>query len=189
MAEEHEPTSAAPAGLNQPESDNAANTGTPHAVESITSLEAMLKSAELKAEEHHDAWLRAKAESDNVRKRAALDVTQARKYAIESFAAELLPVADSLEAALAIENATLESYRAGMEITLKQLKSAFEKFNVVEINPLDARYDPHQHQAISVLESDAAPNSVLSVLQKGYLLNERVLRAALVTVAKPAGAH
>ena len=187
MAEEHERTSALPAGLPQPESGSAAPTGAaPATAEIIPSLEAMLRVAELKAEEHHDAWLRAKAESDNVRKRAALDITQARKYAVESFAAELLAVADSLEAALAIENATLESYRDGMVITLKQLNSAFEKFNIVEINPLAAKFDPHRHQAISMLESDAAPNTVLSVLQKGYLLNERVLRPALVTVAKPA---
>lgn len=149
------------------------------------SLERLLRDAEQKAQEHHDAWLRAKAEADNVRKRAQIDVGNAHKYAVESLAAELLPVKDALEAALAAENATLEAVRSGVELTLKQLAAVFEKTNLKEINPVGEKFDPHRHQAISMLPSDKEPNSVINVLQKGYLLHDRVIRPALVTVAKP----
>ena len=112
------------------------------------------------------------------------DVDKARKYALEKFSSELLAVKDSLEAATNVENATLESYRDGVELTLKQLNSVFEKFNLLEVNPVGERFDPNKHQAIGAVESDAEPNTVISVLQKGYMLNERVLRPALVMVAK-----
>jgi molecular chaperone GrpE len=147
-------------------------------------MEELLKKAELAAQEHHDAWLRAKAETDNVRKRAQADVANARKFATEDFAAELLAVKDSLEAAMAIDKASAESMRSGVELTLKQLQAAFEKSNLAEINPAGEKFDPHRHQAISMVESDAEPNTVVQVLQKGYLLHERVIRPALVTVAK-----
>ena len=147
-------------------------------------LEDLLKKAELAAQEHHDAWLRAKAEADNVRKRAQIEVANAHKYALENFAGELLAVKDSLEAALAAETPAVEGLKSGVELTLKQLQSAFDKFNLVEINPVRQKFDPHRHQAISAIESDAEPNTVLQVLQKGYLLNDRVLRPALVTVSK-----
>ena len=152
--------------------------------ESIPSLEELLRQAELKAEEHHDAWLRAKAEADNVRKRAQLDIASAHKYATENFAADLLPVKDSLEATLAAENATLEALKSGVELTLKQLSTVFEKANLKEVNPAGEKFDPHRHQAISMLPSDKEPNTVINVLQKGYLLHDRVIRPALVTVAK-----
>ncbi len=150
--------------------------------------EERLKKAELAAAEHHDAWLRAKAEADNVRKRAQADVASAHKFAVENFTAELLAVKDSLEAALAAENATVDSMKSGVELTLRQLKNVFDKFNVAEINPAGQKFDPHRHQAISTMESDAEPNTVIQVLQKGYLLHDRVVRPALVIVAKMRGA-
>jgi len=156
-------------------------------VDATPSLEEMLQLAERKAQEHYDAWMYAKAEGENIRRRAMDDVDKARKYALEKFSGELLAVKDSLEAALSVENATLESYRNGVELTLKQLASVFEKFNLAEINPVGEKFDPNRHQAISAIESDAEPNTVVNVLQKGYLLNERVLRPALVMVAKAKG--
>jgi molecular chaperone GrpE len=148
------------------------------------SLEERLKQAELAAAEHHDAWLRAKAEADNIRKRARGEVASAHKFAVEGFASELLAVKDSLEAALAAENASVESMRSGVELTLKQLAGVFERFNLAEINPVGQKFDPHRHQAISAVESEAEPNTVVQVLQKGYLLHDRVIRPALVLVAK-----
>ena len=152
--------------------------------EVMPSTEELLKQAELAAQEHHDAWLRAKAEAENIRKRAQIDVANAHKYALESFTQELLPVRDSLEAALASPNLTLESLKSGVELTLKQLRSAFEKANIKEINPVGEMLDPHKHQAMNTVESDAAPNSIVSVFQKGYELNDRLVRPALVSVAK-----
>jgi molecular chaperone GrpE len=155
--------------------------------EASADLEQRLRQAELTAAEHHDAWLRAKAEGDNIRKRSQTEIANAHKFAIENFASELLAVKDSLEAALASENATVESMRSGDELTLRQLKSAFEKFNLKEIDPAGEKFDPHRHQAIGTVESDAEPNTVLQVLQKGYLLHDRVVRPALVMVAKAKG--
>lgn len=152
--------------------------------DSMPSLEEQLKKAELIAEEHHDAWLRARAEADNIRKRAQVDIANAHKYAIENFSSEILAVKDSLEAALAAENATTESLKSGVELTLKLLSSVFEKFNLREITALGEKFDPHRHQAITVVESDGEPNTVISVMQKGYTLNERVIRPALVVVGK-----
>jgi len=152
--------------------------------ETMPSLEELLREAELKAAEHHDAWLRAKAEAENVRKRASDDVARAHKYGVEKFAADLLAVKDSLEAALAAENATPESLRGGVELTLRQLESVLERQSIRAIDPAGEKFDPHQHQAISMLPSDKEPNTVINVLQKGYLLHDRVLRPALVTVAR-----
>ncbi len=152
--------------------------------EIMPSLEEMLQVAELKAAEHHDAWLRAKAETENMRRRAQEDVIKAGKFAIERFAGELVAVKDSLEAALANDNQSAEAMKAGVELTLKQLVAAFEKSNVVEISPLEEKFDPHRHQAISALEAEGEPNRVINVLQKGYALNERVIRPALVVVSK-----
>jgi molecular chaperone GrpE len=161
-----------------------ATAGQPSGVEMMPSLEEMLQEAESKAQEHHDAWMYAKAEGENIRRRAMEDMDKARKFALEKFSGELLAVKDSLEAALNVESATLESYKNGVELTLKQLSSVFEKFNLVEISPLGEKFDPNKHQAISAIEADAEPNTVISVLQKGYALNDRVLRPALVMVAK-----
>jgi len=158
------------------------------APEIMPSIEELLRKAELDAQEHHDAWLRAKAETENIRKRAVLDVANAHKYAVEAFATELLAVRDSLEAALAVETHTVENLRNGTELTLKQLNAAFEKFKLAEVNPVGEKFDPHRHQAISLVEADAEPNTVVQVLQKGYLLHDRVVRPALVTVAKARGA-
>jgi molecular chaperone GrpE len=157
------------------------------AVEVMPSLEELLKQAELKAAEHHDAWLRAKAEGENIRRRAQDDIAKAGKYAVERFANELLAVKDSLEAALANENQSAENLKAGVELTLRQLVSAFEKSNLAELMPLGEKFDPHKHQAISQIEAPddtTEPNTVLTVLQKGYTLNDRVIRPALVVVAK-----
>ena len=153
-------------------------------VKVMPSLEELLKKSELLAAEHHDAWLRAKADSENMRKRAQTDIANAHKYAIENFSSELLTVMDSLEASLAVENATVENFKNGMELTLKQLTTAFEKFNIKVINPDGEKFDPHQHQAMSTVDSDLAPNTVVHVMQKGYVLNDRIIRPALVTVSK-----
>lgn len=156
----------------------------PPAAEVIPSLEELLRTAELKAAEHHDAWLRAKAETENVRRRALEDIAKAGKYAVEKFAGELLAVKDSLEAALSSENQSAENLKSGVELTLRQLVAAFEKSSLVEINPAGQKFDPHQHQAISQLEADGEPNTVISVLQKGYALHGRVIRPALVVVSR-----
>jgi molecular chaperone GrpE len=148
----------------------------------------LLRQAQQRAQESNDAWLRAKAEAENTRKRAQVEVANAHKYAIESLAGELLPVKDSLEAALADESA-LVALKSGVELTLRQLNAVFEKVNLKEINPVGEKFDPHRHQAISLLPSEKEPNTVINVLQKGYCLHDRVIRPALVTVAKPSGAR
>jgi molecular chaperone GrpE len=133
-----------------------------------------------------DQFLRAKAEVENARRRADEEISKARKFAVEAFAESLLPVADSLTAGLAIADATAEQLREGSEATLRQLKSALERNKVIEINPeKGAKFDPHQHQAISVVPAEQEANTVVSVLQKGYLIADRVLRPALVTVTAP----
>ena len=185
MLDQHEaPT---PAADDDPQAAPHAQpaAGETPATESMPSLETLLKQAELAAQEHHDAWLRAKADADNIRKRAQADIANAHKYAIENFSTELLAVKDSLEAALAVSNVTAENLKSGVELTLKQLNSVFEKFRVTEINPAGQKFDPHRHQAINTVEADAEPNSVVQVFQKGYLLNDRVIRPAMVAVAKP----
>jgi len=133
-----------------------------------------------------DQFLRAKAEVENARRRADEEISKARKFAVEAFAESLLPVADSLTAGLAIADATSEQLREGSEATLRQLKSALERHKVIEIDPqAGAKFDPHQHQAISVVPAEQEANTVVSVLQKGYLIADRVLRPALVTVTAP----
>jgi molecular chaperone GrpE len=170
-----------------PELDTSRGASDPVGAEAGSELEQRLKQAEQAAQEHHDAWLRAKAESDNFRKRSQIEIANAHKFAVESFASELLAVKDSLEAALVSSTASAESMRAGVELTLRQLKSVFEKFNIREIEPLGQKFDPHFHQAISTAPSDAEPNTVIQVLQKGYLLHDRVIRPALVIVSKGKG--
>ena len=153
--------------------------------ETTPSLEELLRQAELNAQEHHDAWLRAKAETENVRRRSVDDVEKARKFALEKFAGDLLAVKDSLEAALATgDNASLDKIKEGVELTLKQLSGVFEKNAINEINPVGQKFDPNCHQAISMVDGEGEPNTVATVLQKGYLLNERVIRPALVMVLK-----
>ena len=147
-------------------------------------LAALLKEAEDEAARLKDAWLRAKAETENVRKQAQNDLAKAHKYAIERFAQDLLTVKDALELSLATPNATIETLKDGVELTLKNLNAAFDKARIVEINPAGEKYDPHRHQAMTMIESGEAPGTVVQVFQKGYLLNDRVLRPALVAVAK-----
>jgi len=154
------------------------------------SLDQLLAEAHAKVEEHRNAWLRALADADNARKRAQADIAQARKFAVERFVEDLLPVMDSLEAALAAPSAGDAPLRSGVELTLKLLRTAFERSGVSEIVPNPGeRFDPHRHQAMAAVESDAEPNTVVSVMQKGYLLQDRVVRAALVTVAQPRPAN
>jgi molecular chaperone GrpE len=149
--------------------------------------EAQLTELQQKLAEMHDAFLRAKAETENMRRRAQLDISNAHKYAVESFSAALLSVKDSLEAALATTNATTESMKSGVELTLRQLAQVFEKFKLSEVNPLGEKFDPHRHQAISMIDAEQPANTVVAVLQKGYVLQDRVLRPALVTVSKGSG--
>ena len=146
-------------------------------------IAALLKKAEDEALELKDAWLRARADVENVRKQSATDVAKAYKYAIEKFAEELLPVKDSLELALTAD-ASPEALRSGVELTLKQLVAAFEKSQIKEIAPAGQKFDPHFHQAMAMVDSDQPANTVVTVFQKGYLLNDRVMRPALVAVAK-----
>ncbi|GAB2181970.1 nucleotide exchange factor GrpE [Denitratisoma sp. agr-D3] len=168
-----------------PAPDATANT-TADTAEVMPSLEESLKAAELKAAEHHDAWLRAKAEGENIRRRAQEDIAKASKFAVEKFASELLAVKDSLEAALANEKQDAETLKSGVELTLKQLVAAFEKSTLTEINPLGQKFDPHKHQAISQIPGPEGTesNTVLNVLQKGYALHDRVIRPALVVVSQ-----
>ena len=166
----------------------AAGANAKPAPEVMPSTEELLRKAELDAQEHHDAWLRAKAETENVRRRAQEDIGKASKFAVERFSGELLAVKDSLEAALGNENQSAENLRAGVELTLRQLIAAFEKSGLAEINPLGEKFDPHKHQAISQIEAtddSTEANTVLNVLQKGYALHDRVVRPALVVVSKP----
>ena len=138
-----------------------------------------------KLAEMQDNFLRAKAEAENIRRRATEDIAKAHKFAIENFAEHLIPVSDSLYAALATEAGDAKAFKEGLEITLKQLVAAFEKGRLVEINPTPgAKFDPHQHQAISMVPSDQEANTVVSVLQRGFLIADRVLRPALVTVSQ-----
>ncbi|GAD24309.1 nucleotide exchange factor GrpE [Acidovorax sp. MR-S7] len=157
-----------------------------HAADELARLQGELAELKAKSSELADQYLRAKAEAENTRRRADEEVAKARKFGIESFAESLLPVCDSLDAALAIENATAEQLREGSDATLRQLLSALERNKVLAINPAaGARFDPHQHQAISMVPADQEANTVVGVLQKGYLIADRVLRPALVTVAAP----
>ncbi len=153
--------------------------------ETADEVEDELQQALARANENHDLFLRAKAEAENVRRRGQEDVAKAYKFAIESFAESLVPVVDSLEKALQAQDAAPEAMREGVELTLRQLKSAFARGSLKEIDPAGEKFDPHFHQAISMVPAPegVAPNHVVSVLQKGWLIADRVLRPALVTVA------
>lgn len=153
-------------------------------VQTLASCQAEVVALQAKNHELAEQYLRAKADTENARRRAEDEVSKARKFALESFADSLLPVVDSLEAGLAIKDATLEQLREGSQATLRQLLSALDRNKIVAINPAaGAKFDPHQHQAISVVPSEQEANTVVTVLQKGYLIAERVMRPALVTVA------
>ena len=150
--------------------------------------DAQAELANLKAQNADlaDQYLRGQADVQNARRRADDEIAKARKFAVEGFADSLLPVLDSLEAGLALPNVTIEQIREGSEATLRQLKSALERNKVLEIAPpAGTKFDPHHHQAISVVPAEQQPNTVVSVLQKGYSIADRVLRPALVTVTAP----
>ncbi len=154
--------------------------------ETLSKCQADLAELQAKSAELADQYLRAKADAENARRRAEDEISKARKFAVEGFADSLLPVLDSLEAGLSVKDANLEHIREGAQATLRQLVSALERNKVVAINPAAAdKFDPHLHQAISMVQADQEANTVVSVLQKGYLIAERILRPALVTVAAP----
>ena len=156
------------------------------ATDPLTEAQAELAALQTKSGELADQFLRAKADAENARRRAEDEIAKARKFAVEAFAESLLPVADSLEAGLVIQDATNEQIREGAQATLRQLLAALERNKVIAIAPgVGAKFDPHQHQAISVVPADQEANTVVSLLQKGYLIADRVLRPALVTVAGP----
>ena len=157
-----------------------------HESDALSRAQADLAELQAKSAELADQFLRAKADSENARRRAEEEISKARKFAVESFAESLLPVADSLEAGLIIKDATNEQLREGAQATLRQLLSALERNKVIAISPAaGTKFDPHQHQAISVVPSELEANTVVTVLQKGYSIADRVLRPALVTVSAP----
>ena len=173
-----------PQGAPAPEEVEAAMAA--HASDELARLQGELAELKAKSADLADQFLRAKAETENARRRAEDEVSKARKFGIESFAESLLPVCDSLDAALAIKEATPEQLREGTEATLRQLLSALERNKVLVVNPAAGeKFDPHQHQAISMVPAEQEANTVVTVLQKGYLIADRVLRPALVTVAAP----
>ncbi|HCE08583.1 MAG TPA: nucleotide exchange factor GrpE [Oxalobacteraceae bacterium] len=163
----------------------AASGGNGSAAAEPATLEQRLADAEARATEFQDAFLRAKAEAENMRRRAQEDIARAHKFAIEGFAEALVPVKDSLEMALQVETPSIESLKEGVEMTLKQLSSAFEKNRLLEINPKPGeKLDPMKHQAISMVPAEQDANTIVTVLQKGYMISDRLLRPALVTVAQ-----
>ena len=171
------------------EQDNTAADAAPEAsAEPAVPLTPEQEIAELnqKLADMQDNFLRAKAEGENIRRRAVEDIAKAHKFAIESFAEHLVPVTDSLYAALSTDAGDAKAFKEGLEITLKQLLSAFEKGRMTEINPtVGDKFDPHHHQAIASVPAQQDPNTVVSVLQRGYTVADRVLRPALVTVSAP----
>ena len=178
----------AQAPVNEPSTQDvlaaaqAANAGAETPEEPVVTIESL----QAQLNEANDSFLRAKADVENARRRADEEVQKARKFAVEGFAEGLLPVIDSLEAGLMVEQATLEQMREGVEATQKQLLSALERNKVTQINPNSGeKFNPHQHQAISVVPAAQDPNTVVTVLQKGYMIADRVLRPALVTVTAP----
>jgi molecular chaperone GrpE len=170
--------------LGTPEEMEAAMAA--HASDEMERLQKELTELKAKSADLADQFLRAKAEAENARRRAEDEVAKARKFGIESFAESMLPVADSLDAALAIQNATAQQLREGSDATLRQLQAALERNKVLAINPTAGeKFDPHQHQAISVVPAAQEANTVVTVLQKGYVIADRILRPALVTVTAP----
>ncbi|MES2260449.1 MAG: nucleotide exchange factor GrpE [Pseudomonadota bacterium] len=169
-----------------PEADAAASAApsTP-ADTGMSTLEEQLASTEARLAEMHDAFMRAKADGENIRRRAQEDVAKAHKFAVESFAEAMVPVKDSLEMALKVETPSIESLKEGVEMTLKQLTSAFEKNRLLEIMPVQGdKLDPNRHQAVAVVPAEQEANTVVTVLQKGYMIADRLLRPAIVTAAQ-----
>ncbi len=173
---ERNPTSRAPA-------DAVDRVGDPSPADPAPDLAEILRKAETEVADLKDAWLRAKAETENVRRAGQTDLARAHKYATERFASELLPVRDALEQALSTPNATPEQLREGVELTLKALAAAFDKSSIVAIDPTGERFDPNRHQAMAMVPSSQPAQAVVQVFQKGYLLHDRILRPALVVVS------
>ncbi len=157
---------------------------TPDAASEPASLEALLALAQADASSAKDQYLRALAEQDNIRKRASVDIASARDFAAKNFAMDLLSVRDTLEAVLADLVSTPEQLKMGVDMTLKQLAGAFERNKVKEVNPVGTKFDPNLHQAMQEIESDQPAGTVTQVMQKGYTLADRLLRPAMVLVAK-----
>jgi len=175
-----------PAPIPDPAGQEAAAASTQPESADQPSAEERLAELEARHAELNDAFLRARAEVENTRRRSEEEVSKVRKFAIEAFAESLLPVRDSLEAAVALPNATNEQLLEGVHATLRQLSHAMERHKMLQINPeAGAKFDPHHHQAISMVPAEQEPNTVVTVLQRGYAIAERVLRPALVTVAAP----
>jgi len=175
-----------PATSPSPEANDMVNVVAAHEAELLATCQSELAQLQAKSAELADQYLRAKADAENMRRRAEDEISKTRKFALEGFAESLLPVIDSLEAGLNLKDATLEQIREGSQATLRQLLGALERNKIVAVNPQPgAKFDPHQHQAISVVPSEQEANTVVTVLQKGYLIAERVLRPALVTVSAP----
>jgi len=170
---------------NTQTAEDAARAQAPEAGDEVARLTQQVAELEAKAKEHYDMFLRATAEGENIRRRSQDEVTKAHKFAIESFADNLVPVMDSLQAALADSTGDLAKLREGVELTARQLAAAFERGRIVELNPVGEKFDPHRHQAISMVPSEQDPNTVVNVLQRGYMIADRVLRPALVTVSAP----
>jgi molecular chaperone GrpE len=178
--------------VSNQEAETAANAANPaanagqQAPSAEPTLEEQLSATEAKLAEMHDAFMRAKADAENIRRRAQEDVSKAHKFAIESFAEAMVPVRDSLEMALKVEAPTVDSIKEGVEMTLKQLTAAFEKNRLVEVMPQPGdKLDPMKHQAVAVVPSEQEANTVVAVLQKGYMIADRLLRPAIVTAAQP----
>ncbi|OYQ40969.1 nucleotide exchange factor GrpE [Rhodoferax sp. TH121] len=173
-----------PAAVNYQSTEEMVAAQAANEADALAQAQAELATLQAKSADLADQYLRAKAEAENARRRADDEISKARKFAVESFAESLLPVADSLEAGLVIKDATPEQIREGAQATLRQLVAALERNKVIAIAPAaGTKFDPHQHQAISVVPAEQEANTVVSVLQKGYSIADRVLRPALVTVA------
>ena len=185
MSENHTPSESESTPTPAPE--NSAEAAAPTSdIEALAAAEAELATLKAKCAELADQFLRAKADAENARRRAEDEISKARKFAVEGFAESLLPVVDSLEAGLAIQDASIDQIREGAQATLRQLLSALERNKVLAIAPAaGTKFDPHQHQAISMVPAEQDANTVVGLLQKGYTIAERVMRPALVTVSAP----
>jgi len=171
--------------LNQAANGETVEAAQAPSPEGSPSVEEQLSATEAKLADMHDAFMRAKAEGENIRRRAQEDVSKAHKFAIESFAEAMVPVRDSLEMALKVDVPSVESLKEGVEMTLKQLTSAFEKNRLLEIMPAQGdKLDPNKHQAVAVVPAEQEANTVVTVLQKGYMIADRLLRPAIVTAAQ-----
>lgn len=186
MQHHHEPRKQETGAEIKPQPDVQSHEGDQQGTTGNSPLEERLARMESELAETQNAFLRAKAEVENMRRRAQEDVSNAHKYAIESFAETLLPVKDSMETALSVGTPSIESLKEGVDMTLKQLSSAFEKNRVTEVNPSPGdKFDPDRHQAVLLVPANQPPNTVANVMQKGYMIADRLLRPALVAVAQP----